>query len=271
MRQFGRRTQLIVGNPGEPGRLIEELRIGFEVTKADDQAINVAKLKIYGLSPDSIAATQRQGATVQLFGGYGAAPGLLFLGDITRSLTTYEDGEVITELESGDLQKARPATVRTTFSEAPSLKESMGVLGEALGAIVDLDALTPTQQDARLPVASLTLSGDVFSQVNRVARLNRLDWTVEDGKLVVMPRGRPTNLPALVVTPDTGLIGSPRPVKRGLEVKLLLSAEVRLRRILRVQSARYDGWYLVRRVKHAGDSGWAREYYTTAECTEIRP
>lgn len=270
MIQFIRNTYLRIGVPGQEGIEVNGLRIAFEVTKSDGQQLNTGKVTIYNASLTTSQASRVIGSTVQLYAGYGDAAGLIFLGDITRSGYFKERPDTRLEIESGDGQAARGKSISTTLKGEQKLGGVLQTLAEAAGLKLDTSGL---DLNTSLPsTGSISLSGQALTQVNRVARANRLDWTIEDGRIIVTQRGEATQLPALVISPDTGLIGSPSPGDGGrLIVRTLLNPELRLRRIIKLESRDYQGWYLVRRIKHFGDSGWSAEYYTEVECTEIRP
>lgn len=273
MTQFGRTVSCIIGRPGQVGIEINNLRVGFEVIKADDQAINTAKINIYGMGEANAQQSRIKDTTIQLKAGYGDVAGLIFFGDITRSLTKREAPEVICEIESGDGNKARSKSVALTLKGEQSLGPTFEKLAKVAGLAFDVAGV---KKNVELPTTiptgrGLVLAGNALGQVNRIARLNKLDWTIEDGRLIVMPKGRATTLPALDVNANTGMIGSPQAGDNGrLKVKMLLNPEARLRRLVRVQSRRYDGWYLIRRIKHWGDSGYDTAFYTEVECTEVK-
>lgn len=269
MTQFLRNTYLRIGIPGEDGLEVRGLRIAFEVVKQDGQPLNTCKVTVYNATVTTSQATRRLGTTLQLYAGYGDAAGLIFLGDVTRSGYFKERPETRLELESGDGQAARTKSASLSLKGEQPVDGILDQLAQIAGLSLDTSAV-----DAAVSMPSaggVNLNGQVLTQVNRVARANRFDWTIEDGRIVVTPRGQATTLPALVVSPSTGMVGSPAPGEGGrITVKMLLNPEARLRRIIKLESAEYNGYYLIRRVRHAGDSGWAAEYYTEVECTEIR-
>lgn len=268
--QFGRRTWLIIGAPGSEGRRFEGLRTAFDVTKADGQAINTARVQLYNASPTTAAAARAPGAILQLHAGYGESAGLCYLGEIVRATPRAERPESVLEIECGDGQAARGVSIAATRAGSNILGDVLGTLSDATG----LDLSAPADLlGAQLPAPrGVSLSGPALVQINRIIRMARLDWTIEDGAIVITRAGEATRLPALVVSPETGLLGSPEPGQKGrLVVKMRLQPGARLRRILRVESRAVTGWYLVRRVRHYGDSGWGDDYTTECECTEIRP
>lgn len=268
-RQFKRVVRVIVGAPGKEGRIIEGLRISFEVIKQDGFALNSAKIKIYNATDDTIAVASTRDAAIQLIAGYREQVGLIFLGTVTRVTASRDGSDRIVEIESADgfANLGKPAAL--TIKGGSSLKDSFGPLAGIAGQALDLAGINPDEQ-LQAP-RGVTLAGPVYGQINRIARLNRLDWTIEDDRIVVVRRGESTRLPALLITPNTGLIGSPKPGEaRRVELRMLLNPEARLRRIIQLEARDINGWFLTRRIKHLGDSGFASDYYTELEASIIR-
>lgn len=265
---YDRRVITDLGVPGTDGVRLEGLRTVFDVTKTDKEWTNTAKISIFNASADTAAQALQRDATVQLRAGYGDTLELLFLGAITRAEVKRERVERILEIESGDAQKARARSVAASLKGQVKVKDALGRVGEIMGlAGVDVDAISDQVMETG---RGLTLQGSAARVLNRLTRLNRLDWTIEDDVLVVVPRGQPTREPAVLLSPETGLVGSPAPQDKGrLKITSLLNGQLRLRRIVELRSRDHQGYYLVRKVRHQGDS-WSGEYTTTVECTEIR-
>lgn len=270
MTSFRRLTRVDIAAPGQEGVSVEGLRISFEVVKTDGPVLNTAKVQIYNAAETTIAAATRRDATIQLHAGYGDAAGLIFLGTVTRAYLERDGAERTLYIESGDGQAAVGKPVNLTLQGGSTIRDALGPLGAIAGQAIDASGL---DLNAQLPSSrGVTLSGPVYGQVNRIARLNRWDWTVEDGRIVITKRGEATTLPALVISAQTGMVGAPGPGDAGkLAVKTLLNPLARLRRIVQLDAQDFAGWYLIRRIRHLGDSGWAPDYYTELELSLIRP
>lgn len=271
MTQWLRRSFLEVGVPGQEGLRIDQLRIAFEVAKRDGSPLNTAKVRVWNVNDATARATRVTDTIMQLHAGYEeGAQGLCFLGEVQRSRLEWQRPDRILHLETGDGQKAQGRSIQQTLRGQIKAGDALGKLARAAG----LDLEIPSDLGA-VPLAAprgLTLAGPALVQVNRVAKLARLDWTIDDGVIRIMRRGEATRLPALVVNQSTGLIGSPEAMQGGrLKLRMRLNPEVKLRRILRVESREFDGWFLVRALRHYGDDWGGNDYTTEAECTEIRP
>lgn len=300
-RQFNRRVRVIVSKPGaDTGtRFDESLRIAFEVTKRDGSTQNECKVKIYNPSPASIQLLRTKNAVIQLYAGYGDVVPLLYKGVVTRVTVDYDKGDVIANIESkrGFLSVPRndpaqtplarqvQAYIKRTFTAQTSLVDGLRtVVSDVQAALGDYareiaaDLTKVPNAPSRAPRA-LTLNGPPDKVLSTYTAANNLDWWEEDGVLRVVPRGDASREQAFVLSPDSGLIGSPKAKVSGkttkatgaVEVVCLLNGELRVRRAIQISGTRQlTGWYLVRKVEHKGDSGWSTEFYTHVEATPIR-
>lgn len=273
---FNKRVRVVVGVAGQEGVELTGLRVAFKVRKQDLSSPNTAEVSVWGLDQETRELTRIPNTLVQIFAGYGDLAPLIFLGAVTRSETQRDGVEVVTKLESG---KPTPAVspLGKTFSGQQVLKDMLGEAAGGLQAIgLDLDKVPDTPINAPRGV---TLSGDPYKVLNRLTRANNLDWTIEDGIVRVLPRGQGTSQTAVLLTPRTGLVGSPRPVqmqaggqaaRAAVEIKSLLNGELNIRRV--VSLAEVDemaGWYLIRSVSHDGDTHGTSPMTTTLEATPI--
>lgn len=276
--QIIRQMRMVIGPSGEPGREVAGLRMTFDVTKQDGQFANIGKFSIYNADAETVAASRTRGSLVQCFAGYlDGGPQLLYLGEITRSETTREGVDRVTKLECGDGAGAlklslTPRQITGGVDVLTGLKAAAAPLEQALGKRINLSAVASALEGQPSPFPrGLVLGGNAATSVNRICAAAKLDWMIEDGELVVMPRGQAVTLDAIYLDPDS-IIGEPRQLERWkIEVKMLLRPEIRLRRIIviRDMGPDWDGWYLTRSVRHAGDAGWSPEFYTTVEATRI--
>lgn len=272
-RIIDRRVRVVIGAPGEEGFEITDLRCAFKIKKTDGSAPNYATLDIYNLSRQSAERTRAANQVVQIFAGYGEVTPLLFLGAITRSETTNEGTETITKIESGKALASTPP-VSKTFKGPQKLEGVLGAIAEPLqGVITDFTGVPDVSVSAPRGVR---LSGSPRKALNKYTAANGLEWYIEDGVLRVVPRGQPYNDRAVLLTPDSGLIGAPKPTQANAQqsgraavtIVSTLNGELRPRRILAVDDVQnHAGWYLIRSVEHVGDL-WG-EFRTTCEATPI--
>lgn len=255
----GRSIRVIIGAPGEDGFEVRDLRIVFKVKKDDGAAPNYAEVNIYNLTRQSAERTRQPNQVIQLFAGYDGVEHLIFLGALTRSTTTHEGTERITKLESGKATQA-PKPVSRTFKGPQKLD---GILGEVAGSIEGLIVDTSLVPDVSISKPrGVRLNGSPRQILNKYTAANKLDWYIDDGVLRFVPRGQPYNTTAVLLTPDSGLIGSPKAVQSGggqagrasVEIISTLNGRFTPRKIVALANTEdHAGWYLIRSVEHTGD------------------
>ena len=88
-----------------------------------------------------------------------------------------------------------------------------------------------------------------------------------DGDVVQVRRvGAPSrgDAPGFLVTPQTGMVGSPKDTDEGVEVTMLLNPAIEIGSGLRIRGANTDGDFVVVAFGHRGDN-WQGRFVTTAE------
>lgn len=258
---FMRQVIVEFGVPGESARRFTKLRISGEVKKSRGRNANTAAVSIYNPSPDAIAFAQREGTMMRVLAGY-EVPRLIFAGDINRGGVELSHDEVdrVLSIEAQDGgRRLREARVDTSFSAEVTAEQVFGTLAKALN--VPLGNVR-VESDARWP-RGLTLSLPARDALDEVCQRLGVRWSIQDGLLQVLPLGEDTGEVAVVVSAANGnLIGSPRPLDKGLEITALLDGRIRPGRRFIVESRDYQGTYIATEVKHTFDSGWDTSFYT---------
>jgi len=80
-RQFNRKYRLELIAPEGSTVIIEDLRISFEITKDLYGYPNLAKIRIYNLSPSSVNKISKEFTKIKITAGYEADIRQLFIGD----------------------------------------------------------------------------------------------------------------------------------------------------------------------------------------------
>lgn len=275
-RAFSKVIRTVVGRAGEEGvELTNPLAQRFRVTLNDGPEPNAAQLTVWGLAQETAERTRERDTLLQIYAGYGETEWLLFLGALTRSATVRDGVDVTTELESGKATVGGSA-VSQTLAGQQQLADVLEITSRGLNALgIDTSQVSGPINAPR----GVSVAGDPATVLNRLTRANRLDWFVENGIVRFVPRGQPVSQVATVLTPDTGLIGSPRSMqlqlgggasRAGAELKSVLNGELRVRSIVQVEDTReMAGWYMVRRITHEGSLWGTDPMTTTLECTPV--
>lgn len=268
------------------GRKIEGLRIGFRVIKTSESHPNTAELDIYNLSESSRAMFQATDSRVEILVGYKGIPKAGILGPVG-------DGSFQGNIESlfiGNVAKSVPKTEGGGNSKKPKQRYTQSVVegvdkimkvqladGEnryrnarhtkgyppntSLNQVLDeLTASLALARGSRTGVPEkkyangLTLTGLARDSMNVLTKGNGLQWSIQDETLQILPKNGMTTDSIIVLTPKTGLIGSPQKTDKGLEFVSLLQPQLKPGRRVQIESQFVSGIFIVKKVTHEGDS-----------------
>lgn len=270
LRQFGRSVRVVVGPPGGKGRTwTAPLRINFNVKKTGGKKPDEGKVQIYNLSPDSRGFVDQDGLVVFVYAGYGAAPELVFQGAIDDTTHKQDGLDWVTEIEARDGgAEFREGAVFETFKPPLDSTTLLNRVAQAMGlrfAVIppDLPVLNFSQ--------GYTLATTGRDALDEITTSLGAQWLVQDGELVVVVAGKATPEVAVLLTPQSGLVGRPEVTKEGVELKALLNGRIKPKRPLRLESRTITGWFMAEEVTHQGDSGWQQDFYTVIKATEVAP
>lgn len=269
---FGRRLDLIVGGKEiggvVTGRDVSGLRVAFRATKDLTPKPNAIEIRVWNLSPETRAAAMEKGAKVMLSAGYESDLGLIFVGDVTLVTHAKEGADWVTTLQGGDgLTAVQTGRIHEAFAAGAKLKDVIRKLGERM-KVSTADALAAIRSGKIEGLVDeftngLVASGALHEEFNRLARISGFEWSIQDGALQVLPKGKADSREAVVLSETSGLIGSPvpaiKPVEGGgrkniIRARSLLNSELRPGRVVQIRSAQLDGWYRVEMVQASGDT-----------------
>ncbi len=237
------------------------LRVAFKITKTLRPSPNTCELRIFNLNPthrDQIE--QLQTATVKIDAGYAGAIATIFQGELRKARSAEDGTSIVTSLEGADGERRiRTARVSRSFGAGTGLDAVLGHIAGALG--VDPGNSSRAFQGAafgngmRVFAEGTAVDGSAADALTRIASAAGLEWSVQGGALQVLPRGRPLNTPAVVLTPDTGLVGSPSLDTTGImKAKTFLMSDLVPGRLVNVTTRFVTGTYRVDKVEITGDT-----------------
>jgi len=239
----------------------EALSVKFTVKKDLTSKPNTAELQIYNLSPDTRLALQKlKDATVQIDAGYVGSTSTIFLGDMRTGFGAHTGPDWITTLSAGDGEaKLRTARVQTALRAGTDIATVFRALSTALGVSKgNLDAAVSAIQGAGFSSQfslGTVLSGSAASEMDRITASVDYTWSVQGGKLQLVPRGQALAGSAILLTEKTGMIGSPTVDKDGVvSVKMLMVADVYPGRKIVLQASEIKGQYAIQETAHTGDT-----------------
>lgn len=276
---FDRRAELTVAPvDGGEGIRVYGLRVTFKVSKTSTSEPNTATVSVYNLASASRGRIKAKDQAVILKAGYVDLVEQVCAGVIKRVEHRREGPDVVTELELKDGGQ--------DLLE-PEFKRSYTRGTSKLRIVNDILATMPHTSRGRISAdgVSGSISGKMsFSTtsklaMDRIARAWDFEWSIQDGAVQILdPEGtiEPVEL-AVVLRPDSGLIGSPaktgqegskksrskkRKERPGAKFKALLFPSIRPGRYVLLESEFVSGSFKAQSVEHAGDThggDWATD------------
>lgn len=218
MALFDKVAELVVGQPGGKGVVIKDLRFSFNIEKTSTSTPNNSNIRIYNLNPDTRALVETPNNVLTLLAGYKQDIGsiTIFSGIVTRSLTFREGPDWVTELELSDgLLAWRDSKFSASFAPGSS----------------GIAVLTSVANNFFLPIRPLPVIKDksypsgkefcmrVRDAMDQVCNFLGLEWSIQNQEVQILNKGKAVKQRAIVLSPDSGLIGSPEPEAKTMSEK----------------------------------------------------
>ncbi|MBH3360766.1 phage protein [Pseudomonas guariconensis] len=293
--QYLRQISLKIGSDTEAIDL-SDLRIRFAVRRGTISTPNTADIRVYNVSADTAKKAQlKEFGRVVLQAGYAGNYGVIFDGTIKQvrrgresQTDTYlditaADGDSAYNWSVINMSLAAGSTAQDHLKAAVQVMEDRGVtMGEA-----------PPLSTNKLPRGKV-MFGLTRDVLDNLGRTQDVSWSIQDGKMTLIPNTAYLPGEAIVVNYQTGMVGLPEQTQNGVNVRMLLNPSVKIGRLLKLDNAsiqqfRYgvslydqahndiihnqialnaDGMYKTMVADHYGDTR-GNEWYTDVICVSV--
>lgn len=289
-------TTTFFGAPGDENKALDfsEFKVRFEIRRGDLQTPNSADVRIFNVSDATANKIRSEFTRIVIQAGYEGNFGLIFDGTIKQVRRgridakdsyvdiTAADGDAAYNYSTMALSLAAGATPKDAVSE---FLRSMAQHGVTQGYVPDLS--TNGAERGRV------FYGMTRDELREWAEVQDVLWSIQDGKLTMIPKTSyiPGEIP--VISPQTGLVGVPEQTQNGIEMRVLLNPSLKIGQAVKLDSTvnlyRYgldvqsqasntllstgiktnkDGLYYVMTANHRGDTR-ADEWYTDLVCLAV--
>lgn len=227
---------------------------------------------------------RRELRTVNLQAGYERSIGQIFAGEILILQSFRERTEWVTHLVARTGRTAGAAIVSETADAGQTNKDLLGSILNSVGAQDPLLSIQKAKDLAKAGdysgaldklVKSVTMVGPALDSLKKLSSRVGLEVWIDDDELVLIKAAQALTLEQVVLRPDSGLIGAPErvvddknPTSIVYRGKALLNPQLTVGRRIQIVSDSANGQFVVREVKHSGDSH-AAEWYTEFECVQF--
>jgi hypothetical protein len=276
---FGRAYSVVVAPADVPafgGFDVSGLRCTFRVTKNLRPEPNTAEVQIYNLAESSRRVLETATKlNLRLEAGYektGTAQ--LFLGQVRHAVTEWDGPDAITTIATGDSEKEIRES-RLSLSVGPSVPVPVALtaiaraLGVNPGNVDQATALLATKGVANMFGPGTAISGNAARELTDFCRSAGLEWSVQDGQLQILDANKPLLDKAVLLSSQTGLVGSPSIDGKGIvTAQTLIIPELRPGRLVVLDSRQVKGGYRIEHVEWFGDTH-GQDWYTNLHCKKF--
>ena len=288
---FDRQYRVLIGKNGSSGRMIgapnentgRTIRCQFSCEVGDSSSSNTGKITLWNLSDETLNLLEEEDCAIELRAGYGSDMPTIMGGTLTYCITSRSGADQQTEIEFEDgFVSMRDATVSLGYSGTVNGKKIAEDTASEMGCEVKFSS-SAVMSD----FVNFAFVGSGKTLLDRICNHSKMRWSMQNGIIQICAPDEPLNTAAYVLSPDTGLVGSPKPVyessstsdstgqnstkrkaKKGIEVQYLLNGHIQVDDLVRVKSKRYSGNYRVSKIKFTGDSEGA-DWTCTAQLVEV--
>ena len=254
---------------------ITQLRIQFLCKKNRATAANELTVKVYNPNQDTINQCLVSGSVVRLYAGYSDEIKLIAQSQITTATPIYEGVDIILNLECLDgVESIRKTKVSISFQAGSTVKQVLNALVEYLQ--IPLKVAPDVDLNKKFN-NGYSFAGGVGTALDEVTDRAFAKWAMQDGTLLIIGQSGTTNTNAVLLTPDTGMIGTPMPIedtvnslevgeiRRGWKVKSLIQGDINPADIIAIESRFVKGEFVIESVEHKGDTH-SNEWFSEVIC-----
>jgi hypothetical protein len=240
VRQYLRKASLIIGaNSADEKNAIDlsELRFVFRIKRGDIQTPNTADVRVYNVSPLTALSIEKEFTRLVIQAGYDGNYGVIFDGTIKQvrrgresPTDTYLD---ITVADGDSAYNYSMSAFALAAGSKPNdrvaaILEAMALNGVVGGYVPDLGG-NPLPRGKSV----YALSRD---ELRNIAFNAQSSWSIQDGKLNMIPISAymPGQIP--VITAATGMIGLPEQTQNGIRIRCLLNPNIKIGQVVKLDN-----------------------------------
>ena len=272
---FGRIIECDIGQNNNIGVRISALNMSFETDRSIDFESNIGKFNIYNAKQETRNKILVKGNNVFLRCGYKDENnlGLIFAGYIVESSSKREGVDWITELIVRDIGSNADNIIKSKRSLNYNPKTTVSTIINDIAGIISVPVIGLEN------IAGIQLNnGFVYtgSFTNALRKLNKIigvnDYGIyfDQSEMVIYRKGtQDTRFGVVNISSKSGLIGEVEEITDELEKKSeteetqvkkivkfssLLNPKLKPNSVIRLDTIKVKGAFILERVKHAGDN-----------------
>lgn len=260
---------------------VSDLAISFKAKRTLAQRAGTLDLTIRNLTEEhrrEIQSARRFRTFVEVMAGYQGGMSLIFRGDLRKAVPGREGTDWLVKVTAGDGEHAlRTARVSRSFAPGATVQAVVEHIAEAMG--VGVGNATTALRGATLGALGSTfpegvvLFGQAAEELTRLCASARKVWSIQEGNLQILPLGGALAREAILLSADTGMVGTPEVVsRRVITVKALLQPGLvpGQQVLVRSDALLTSAPWRITEAEYSGDTH-GTDWYATLTCHRPRP
>jgi hypothetical protein len=293
--QYLRAVTLIVANRAGAGIDLSQFRIKFSIKQATSQTPNSADIRVYNLSEDTAAGIRAGATRVILQAGYNSNFGEVFVGNIKQVILGRESAtDTFIDIIAGDGDLAyNHAVIVQSIAKGSTQNDEIKACIDATTPLGVISGGNSTIESTIKRPRGKVMLGNVRNYFRGVAKSTGYTWSIQNEKITFVKATGYLPGQAVLLTDETGMIGTPQQTSQGVNVKCLLNPFLRINGRIQLDNSTVqlikvnltltpgsatnvapplpsNGIYVVIAAEHSGDTRGI-EWYTTLVCLSFDP
>lgn len=271
---YGRSWRFIAGPQGSQAIDFKELRVVFKIERSHKPEANAANFDLYNLSRASRSHLEGENIVAKFEAGFIGARPLISRGGIERVTQRKTGSEIVTVLEADDGSSSMNSAIQRISMRAgtklvDAFKTASVNLGVGLGNALESFSEGNFGRGMTEYANGVVLTGTATEIMNKLTSAAGVEWSVQDEQLVITKKGEPLPSQAVVLSPTTGLVGSPQSGEGGrVKAQALIQPGLDPARKVRILSETIDGFFRIESVSYNGDTH-GPTWFADLECKPI--
>lgn len=213
---------------------ISNLRCTFQAQHYALNYPNICQLTVYNLNAQTENAIIQEGYRLTVTAGYKNNPGQIFDGDIVMCTRSRQNGTdmVLNILAMDGGEFFQFGFSNFCLQKGQSARDVVKHIANTASTPINIGYVSPALDSMKFS-KSFAAHGKASESLDDIAKSINGTWFIEGGKLYVVAYSDsaaklPLGKQAVVLTPETGLLGNPQQQGQGVQARSLLNPAIQL-------------------------------------------
>lgn len=238
-RLYGRQWRVLIQTKEQVALEVTDLRCTFTVTRTATGQPATCHLMVYNLNAETEANIIKEGFYLILEAGYAEQYGVIFSGDVIQVFRNREDGiNYRLELLAVDGSTFLNLNyIRTTMAAGSTPRDVVDSVAKISKQKIEIEEVSENMDQSKLPRPKVCF-GRPKDYLDNVSKGNSSFYWIENGKLIVRKYSDPIpDDKCIVLTPTSGLVGTPEYTDEGIRIVSLLNPRIVINGLVKIDNS----------------------------------